>query len=340
MTTLLKKLGGVLGVLFALFIIFFVWTWYGFTKERQDVNFGVTFSTVMARQLGLEPRAVFDAIVDDLGARKIRLPVYWSDIEPEEGKFEFENYDYFIEKAEGAGVKLILAIGRKLPRWPECFVPGWAAGEESIGEVGLPGGSPTSDSLVLLYIRAIAERYKNSPAVEAWQVENEPFFAFGKECAGEALNSQELEEEVETVRQLSSKSIIVSDSGEQGFWVGAAQRGDILGITIYRQSWNDFLGVSRFPFGPGFYRLKSWLLTGKPVWVVELQAEPWGKELLPLDPLDFQKELMDAEQLKNNISYARRTGFDTFYLWGAEWWFWLKEKQNDSSLWEEARRVF
>jgi len=30
---------------------------------------------------------------------------------------------------------------------------------------------------------------------------------------------------------------------------------------------------------------------------------------------------------------------DTIYLWGSEWWYWLKEKQNDPKIWEEAKNL-
>jgi len=49
---------------------------------------------------------------------------------------------------------------------------------------------------------------------------------------------------------------------------------------------------------------------------------------------------MDIEQFRKNIEFAKNTGIDTFYLWGAEWWYWLKEKQNDSRIWNEARNLF
>ena len=35
-----------------------------------------------------------------------------------------------IEQAAIRNVKVILAVGQKLPRWPECYIPGWAAGNQ------------------------------------------------------------------------------------------------------------------------------------------------------------------------------------------------------------------
>jgi hypothetical protein len=48
---------------------------------------------------------------------------------------------------------------------------------------------------------------------------------------------------------------------------------------------------------------------------------------------------MNLEQFRENIEFARKTGLDTFYLWGAEWWYWLKEKQNNSEIWNEVRNL-
>lgn len=330
---ILKITAGFVLVIFIGGGVFYLITWYGFRKGVGGVEFGVTFSTVMARQLGLEPRGVFDAIVDDLGASRVRIPVYWNDVEPEEGKFEFGDYDYFIKKAEGAGAKLIIAVGRKLPRWPECYEPGWAQSQKS----------KVKGQKLTKYIETVVERYKVSPAIEMWQVENEPFHVYGADCASGKISSEFVDLEIALIRGLDNHPVMLTDSGEQGFWSSSLSRADVLGISMYYQVWNDILHVVRFPLGPGFYALKAKLFSffypDKKIIVSELQAEPWGPSLLPGYDIALQKELMNIAQFKNNIFYARRTGFDTFYLWGTEWWYWLKEKQNDSSLWEEAKRT-
>lgn len=327
--------------------IVYATTWYAFQRERQDVEFGVNFSTVMARQLKLKPREVFDAIIDDLGAKKVRLPVYWSDVEPERGRYNFADYDYFVRRAEDEGVNLILAIGRKLPRWPECFIPKWAE-----AEFFLEGGEgQTLENLVFSYISEVIARYRNSSAVKMWQVENEPFFRFGAKCAERNIPEEVVRREVELIKSLDSRPVMVTDSGEQGLWYKAARNGDILGITMYRQAWNPVFKVVRFPFGPGFYAIKWSLLRGlasyyeaKPrsqkIVVIELQTEPWAEKLLPDYDVNIQKKLMSVEQFRENISFARKSGFDTFYVWGAEWWYWLKKTKEDHGLWEEAKLLF
>jgi len=53
-----------------------------------------------------------------------------------------------------------------------------------------------------------------------------------------------------------------------------------------------------------------------------------------------QSKSMDLEKFKEMIKYTEQTGFDEAYLWGAEWWYWLKEKHNDDAIWQEAKKLW
>lgn len=320
------------GLLF-LALSFLAVSWFGFRAEK-DVEFGVTFSPVMARQLGLDEREVFEAIVEDLGVRKIRLPVYWSDVEEEPGKFGFVDYDYFVKKAEGAGAKLILAVGRKLPRWPECHIQEWS---RDLPEVEFENAAQS-------YLKTVVERYKRSPAVAAWQLENEHFHKFGAECAADKLSSEVVDRELALIRSLDGRPVLLTDAGEGGWWGTSLQRSNFLGVSMYYQVWNPWWGVFWSPLGPGSYALKKYffeaLYPGSKIIVAELQAEPFGGRLLPDYDLAVQRELMNTERFREVIRRARRAGFAENYLWGAEWWYWLKEEQNDPGLWNEAKKLF
>jgi len=81
-------------------------------------------------------------------------------------------------------------------------------------------------------------------------------------------------------------------------------------------------------------------LFNKSVICVELQAEPWGSKLLQDVSLEEQQKTMDLRKFKENVDFARNTGLSEFYLWGAEWWYWLKEKKNMPEIWEEAKKLF
>lgn len=303
---------------------------------EKDVSFGVTFSSFMARQLEIDPEEAFAALADDLAVKKIRLPVYWQYIEPERGVFDFSLYDRLMKKAEEEKLELILVVGRKLPRWPECHRPEWSR-ELSEAEF---------EEAVLAQIRAIVERYRSSPAVAVWQVENEPFHVFGAECASGKIKAEYLDRELALVKSLDSRPVMLTDAGKAGMWFTSLWKGraDIVGITMYYQVWNQKIGVWHSTFGPGLFWLKRLVIRpfflGKKIIDAELQAEPFGAALLPDYDISLQKELMNPDVLRDYVLRARRSGFDEHYLWGVEWWYWLKKVQNDPSMWEEAKTLF
>src|SRR4030042_4261404 len=98
----------------------------GLVDSTDKIEWGVAFSKMFATEMGLDWRETYLAVLDDLGVKKIRLPIYWQDVEAEEGKYNFSDYDWMIEEAKKRNAQLVLVVGRKLPRWPECHAPFWA----------------------------------------------------------------------------------------------------------------------------------------------------------------------------------------------------------------------
>jgi len=319
----------ILGTLFILVIFFF---FIGWQKPAQNINWGVVFSQRHAYYLGLDWKENYLAILDDLGAKNLKLIAYWDLIEKERGVYDFSDLDWQIKEAEKRGAKVLLVIGRRVPRWPECFIPKWTLYPKDIHKKAL-----------LEYIGEVVKRYKDNPTIWAWQVENEPFFPFGK-CP--PPDEELLKKEIEVVKSLDTQKrpVVVSESGEIPLWFKAAKFGDIVGHTLYRKVWVSQLHTYfKYPFPPVYYGQKAWLIKKifkKPVICVELQAEPWGPVLLYDLPLEEQRKTMDLDKFKEVINFARNTGEDTFYLWGAEWWYWLKEKHKDSAIWQEAQKLF
>jgi hypothetical protein len=143
--------------------------------------------------------------------------------------------------------------------------------------------------------------------------------------------------------------VLVTDSGEFGMWFGAARIGDIFGTTMYRRvyppSIGHITGVIDYPIGPSFFRLKEKIMRfliqddDKPFIVAELQAEPWGKFILPEIPYEEHLELFPIEYFRETIEFAKQTGFDEYYLWGAEWWYWVGAEHNNWEYWEEVKEL-
>ena len=63
-------------------------------------DLGVTFSHEFAWSLGYNWQDAYTALLDDMGVRRFRIPVYWDDIEPEQGKFDFGRVDWEVNEAE------------------------------------------------------------------------------------------------------------------------------------------------------------------------------------------------------------------------------------------------
>src|SRR5690606_15604402 len=88
--------------------------------------FGVSFSVPYAQYLGLDPKACFDAALNDLGFRRFRLMSYWNRLEPEKDTYDFRELDWQINMAEKYGAEVTLCLGLRQPRWPESHWPDWA----------------------------------------------------------------------------------------------------------------------------------------------------------------------------------------------------------------------
>jgi len=328
----MKKFFIIIGsVLLALIIAGFFYFFVGESKPAEKIDFGVTFSKIYAEELGLDWEESFLATLNDLKVKKLRLVAYWPEIEPNQGNFDFKDLDWQIDEAEQRGAEIILVVGRRLPRWPECHVPEWARGLSENEQ----------QEKVLTVISEVIQHYKNEEAIKFWQIENEPFLGTFGQCP--KLDKEFLDKEIALARLLDSRPIIITESGEFSTWIGAARRADIVGTTLYRKV-HGKLGYIRYPIPAIFYSRKATLIKKffdiNKIIIVELAAEPWGAEQTWELSLEEQLKLMNVEEFASSIDYARRTGFSEAYLWGAEWWYWLKAKYNDSSIWNEAQRLF
>ena len=296
--------------------------------EEQDVDLGATFSLTYAQELGLDWQEAYLATLDELRVRRLRLPAYWSRLEPRPGILDFADLDWQVDEAADRDAEIIMAVGRKLPRWPECHQPSWAA--------NLDEDQLQQETLEI--IEAVVRRYRDNPAIVAWQVENEPFFPFG-DCPEPDIAF--LKQEIALVRSLDSRPIVITESGELSTWFQAANLADILGISTYRVVWSRYVGYFYWPITPKNYQRRALAVRTlvQDIIVSELQAEPWSDRGHVRDmPIDRQLKLMNPERLRSNLSFARRIGLSAAYLWGVEWWYWLKTR-GYPEMWEAGRAV-
>jgi len=315
-------------IVFALLVL---WRLSFFLKFNDHPQFGVTFSTLQAKELGLQWKDVYLATLDDLKVKNIRIPVYWDEVEKSPDQYDFSEIDWQMDEAQKRNAKIILAIGQRVPRWPECHRPIW---EESADE-------KKQKEDLLKYLEVVILRYKDNSALEIWQVENEPFLnVFGNCPVG---NGKLLDQEIALVGKLDSNhKIMITDSGELSSWTQTAKRGDYFGSSIYR-SVQTFLGFFSYKYitPTAFYRLKAWLVgkSSNEIFVSELQAEPWTRQPMTQTSVKDQAKSFDIQDFKDNILFARQLGFPRIYFWGVEWWYW-KKLQGDASFWTTAQEMF
>ncbi len=303
-------------------------------KKPDTINYGMSFNVPYAQELGLDWKETYLAILDDLGVKRLRLAGQWNLIEPKKDKFDFSALDFQLEEARSRDVEVILSIGRRTPRWPECHIPGWA--HDYIAQEW--------QAEITEYLTAMVNRYKSYENITHWQVENEPFLnAFANEHCGD-LDVDFLDKEIALVRELDpSRPILITDSGNLGTWVGPYKRGDAFGTSVYIYFWNPEIGKFRTILPPAFYRAKANLMSllfgKKETFLIELSLEPWLIESVPSVPIETQLERMDLDRVREILEYAENTRFEKQYLWGAEWWYWMKQ-HGHSEFWDFGKEVF
>lgn len=329
---MIKKILKRILIILILFVIFFFVL--SFEDKPEEIKYGMSFNVPYAQELGLDWKQVYIESLDDLGIKRLRLAAHWPLIEPQKDKYNFEELDFEIKEAEKRGVEIILAIGRRLPRWPECHIPAWA----------IEMSDQEWQTEISEYLKIVINRYKDYKNIKYWQVENEPYlevFAY-EHCGG--LDRKFLKEEISLVKQLDpSRPVLVTDSGNLGTWFGAYKNGDVFGTSVYLYFWNPELGKFKSRLPASFYRAKAnlmQLLFGKKeTFLIELSAEPWLTEPLNQASIEDQLERMNLEKIEDIIEYAKKTRLEKQYLWGVEWWYWMREN-GYPEFWNWAREFY
>lgn len=315
-----------------LFFILFVLSWTQVYKA-EELDYGLTFSNKQSEDLGLDWKNVFLAMLDDLQVKKLRIPAYWDQLESIKGQYNWGELDWQINEAEKRNVELVIVVGQKVPRWPECHLPDWVK----------TAGDSDREAATLDYIRQTINRYKNRSSIAYWQVENEPFLKYFGECP--KFDKNFLDKEIAEVKALDTRPIIITDSGELSFWIPAARRADVFGTTLYRDTYSKvFRSYIHYPIKPVFFRVKkniANLFASPEDWVViELQGEPWGRQAYQKMSQAERDKTMTPAKFKDMLEFIQKTGFKTFYWWGVEFWYWEKTVNNNPFYWDTAKKLF
>jgi Beta-galactosidase len=304
---------------------------------------GTTFSPLQCHYLGLDSQETFRRICA-LGFDRIRLCAYWHEIERSPNQFDFSGLDWLLEACDRYGTEVVLAVGMKVPRWPEFHFPDWFKAEHNIQ--GRPEPIDTDAAiadLTLRFTEKVVSHTRLAAPIKYWQIENEPFTKLDI-TAGRHLSYGFVQQEVSLVRTLARADQKIALTGsialpgadnpdDDRAFRECLRLADAVGINVY----------TKVPIGPVFYlepkpvfwqKLQQWqadlVAHGKEAWIAESQAEPWEhNQLVAMNK--FEHFSSSPKQTTRLVSSLSRMGYSTVLLWGCEYWYW--QKKNGHNLW-------
>src|SRR3990172_3254050 len=123
---------------------------------------GLSFAATTKARFGIVTNLETDHIadrVDELGVTWVRIGIYWDQVEPSKGHFDWRGPDAMIDRATERGLKVFATIHA---------TPRWASGHRSAAAPPMHARDWKD------FVSAVAERYKNQTALRAYGMWNEP----------------------------------------------------------------------------------------------------------------------------------------------------------------------
>jgi hypothetical protein len=314
---------------------------------------GFSYSPLLSQAADRQSPRDLEILLDATSPDLVRLPVYWESVEPEPATLDFSSVDDLLAVVESYDLtaarpaRVVLTVGARNFLYPELHEPAWAA----------PRSQPHLDDLQLQsayrdYFVSTLLRYRSSPLLYAWQVENEPLDYVGNAQTGDdQIKAAQLAWEVAEVHaidpqheavittfdawnvsvdllQIYAPSLLSRLGGyPSGHPHQAMVAGDVLGLDMYidgpsvplrftdtdlRAAWK----AQAVDFWAGQARVQ-----GKDLWITEMQAQPWSG--------------MSGYAPANLVSTAadyRQEAVQVVLLWGVETWLrdpaWMAAAQH------------
>ncbi len=333
---------------------------------RGSTVLGVSWRSPQVDEMGLEQQTALRQVLQ-YPFEMIRLGAYWNRIEPAPGQFDASELDAQVEAAERAGKQILLAVGAvKTFGYPEFFVPRHRLARP-IREGSLVR---TNDHAWLLdpaleFAARVVERYRDSSAIVAWQIEHEAVDPLGLEHSWR-LSGDFVASEIAAVKRADPRQRPILLNGFLPMsilvalqqWWRTRDQGDSLAFAIEMA---DIVGLDVYPchgltgIGPLSSYLEggrwlAWLRSriiaatlerGKRVMVSEGQAEPW--EVVRVPPSPSPSVVMFSgtpERMIRTYNACMRWTPDLYaYLfWGAEYWL-HRAAQGDGSYLNAFARI-
>jgi hypothetical protein len=271
----------------------------------------------------------------------VRLPIYWELVQPTPDSLDFSSVDELLDVIEAHNTlalrptRVVLTLGVRNFLYPELHQPAWAdpRGQPHLDE--LQSGAPYRT-----YFDESVLRYRSSPVLYAWQVENEPLDYVVNEVTGpDQVTMTQLSWEVAEVHaldpahkvglttfdgcnvyidllQIYAPQVLAGmGSYPSGHPDAVLELGDALGLdlyidqpsTPYRFTSPDLRSVWKQQ-AVGFWADRA-RAQGKDLWLAEVQAQPW----------DGTAGFQPANLVASAVAY-RQEPVQVVLLWGVETW--------------------
>jgi hypothetical protein len=323
-------------------------------SDPAPVQVGTSFSAPHASYLGLDWQDAYRRL-EAMHFKVIRLSAYWDQVDVQ----GYDQLDWLLNESRASGQPVVLSVGMKGLGWPEFYIPPQLTPKVADGaEVG---HDPLLRAATLDFVQETVSRYRDNPALVAWQVENEPLNPAGPHrwYIGRDL----LTMEVSTLKAIDTRPVIVNafghfnmlfdrTSNRAGFdlqallgfesntaeaqSLGVMEKGDILGLDVYTEIGYRFLGQDGVSHAGSDWAAKAghWgriaNSQGKQAWITEAQAEPWEASI---DSYSDPKSTL-AKDIPPRFASIKAQGFGVILLWGAEYWLWRAD--NGDASWLDA----
>lgn len=329
---------------------------------RGETALGISVRPLQAEAFGLDPTAALDALLP-LPFRVVRLAAYWDRMEPRPGRWLPQELDAMIDAAERAGKQIIVGVGAvKNFGYPEYFVPPHRLDRPlREGELVTPATHARLLDAALDQVTRVVQRYRDVPAIIAWQVEHEPLDPLGLEHSWR-LGAGFVEEEIGAVRASDARRPVVLNGylatsplvrlhqrwrtrGQGDSFKLAFRSADIVGVDVYpRQAlvsvdgWGAYLTGGRARDTPDRLEQVAANARGRSrrIMVTEGQAEPWESRTVPPSPHGrFPTSCTPADIVRTYnrcMTGLQRSGVppEAYLFWGAEYWS-LRARSGDRS---------
>jgi hypothetical protein len=313
---------------------------------------GFSFSPFsVPRLLNETPTAALQTLVDNLQPDLVRLPIYWSQVQPWPDGFDFSSTDALLaiirkhNRHLRRPTRVVFTVGARNLGYPEVYLPGWLARAE-----GSNLRKIVATPAYATYLRTVVDHYAELPELYAWQVENEPLDSVTTNIDhAPALSTTAVDNEIDVVRAsdrshpivvttFNSSHIRLDKEGHSPLaWLyrllpgpkavghpgDTLQMGDALGLDVYVVTPSTPLAQDpaeeriAWKSDTIIYWSTQARLANKQLWITEMQGIPWLGA-----PGFTSQDLMDS------ASAYRDRGASVVLLWGVESWLFNSEWMN------------